>query len=161
MARIEVQDISFHYEGHNGTRTALSHVSLAVEDGEFVCLVGRSGCGKPPLLRLLAGLQSPASGQILLDGKPITGPGTDRAVVFQNYALFPWMTARKNVEFGIRQANRTLSRSAIRESSSSLWEMKIMPFPSFLNLSVSSISFSTSRSASAEVGSSITRIFIS
>ena len=115
MARIEVQDISFHYEGHNGTRTALSHVSLAVEDGEFVCLVGRSGCGKTTLLRLLAGLQSPASGRIMLDGKPIAGPGTDRAVVFQNYALFPWMTARKNVEFGIRQANHTLSRSVIRE----------------------------------------------
>ena len=115
MARIELNDITFCYEGHNGVRTALDHVSLAVEDGEFVCLVGRSGCGKTTLLRLIAGLQSPASGQILLDGKPITGPGTDRAVVFQNYALFPWMTARKNVEFGIRQANRTLSRSEIRE----------------------------------------------
>ena len=115
MARIELNDITFRYEGHNGPRTALSHVSLAVEDGEFVCLVGRSGCGKTTLLRLIAGLQFPASGQILLDGKPVTGPGTDRAVVFQNYALFPWMTARKNVEFGIRQANRTLSRSEIRE----------------------------------------------
>ena len=115
MARIELNDITFCYEGHNGVRTVLDHVSLAVEDGEFVCLVGRSGCGKTTLLRLIAGLQSPASGQILLDGKPITGPGTDRAVVFQNYALFPWMTARKNVEFGIRQANRTLSRSEIRE----------------------------------------------
>ncbi len=115
MARIELNDITFCYEGHNGVRTALDHVSLAVEDGEFVCLVGRSGCGKTTLLRLIAGLQSPASGQILLNGKPITGPGTDRAVVFQNYALFPWMTARKNVEFGIRQANRTLSRSEIRE----------------------------------------------
>ena len=96
MARIELNDITFCYEGHNGVRTALDHVSLAVEDGECVCLVGRSGCGKTTLLRLIAGLQSPASGQILLDGKPITGPGTDRAVVFQNYALFPWMTARKN-----------------------------------------------------------------
>ncbi|MBQ3275803.1 MAG: ABC transporter ATP-binding protein [Oscillospiraceae bacterium] len=115
MARIELNDITFCYEGHNGVRTVLDHVSLAVEDGEFVCLVGRSGCGKTTLLRLITGLQSPASGQILLDGKPITGPGTDRAVVFQNYALFPWMTARKNVEFGIRQANRTLSRSEIRE----------------------------------------------
>ncbi len=115
MARIELQNITFRYEGHNGTRTALDHVSLAVEDGEFVCLVGRSGCGKTTLLRLIAGLQAPASGQVLLDGKPVTGPGTDRAVVFQNYALFPWMTARKNVEFGIRQANRTLSRAQVRE----------------------------------------------
>ena len=109
MARIEVRDITFQYEGHSGVRTALDNVSLTVEDGEFVCLVGRSGCGKT------TGLQFPASGQILLDGKPVTGPGTDRAVVFQNYTLFPWMTARKNVEFGIRQANRTLSRAQIRE----------------------------------------------
>ncbi len=122
MARIEVRDITFQYEGHSGVRTALDHVSLTVEDGEFVCLVGRSGCGKTTLLRLLAGLQTPASGQILLDGKPVTGPGTDRAVVFQNYTLFPWMTARKNVEFGIRQADRTLSRARIRERASDFLE---------------------------------------
>ena len=101
MARIELNDITFRYEGHNGPRTALSHVSLAVEDGEFVCLVGRSGCGKTTLLRLIAGLQFPASGQILLDGKPVTGPGTDRAVVFQNYALFPNMTVLDNVKYAL------------------------------------------------------------
>ncbi|MDR2690367.1 MAG: ABC transporter ATP-binding protein [Azoarcus sp.] len=80
---------------------ALTEVSLDVADGEFVVIVGPSGCGKTTLLDLLAGLTRPTSGQILLDGKPITGPSLDRGVVFQQYALFPWLTAQGNIEFGL------------------------------------------------------------
>jgi NitT/TauT family transport system ATP-binding protein len=81
--------------------TALDDVSFSVKPGEFLVVVGPSGCGKSTLLDLLAGLTTPSSGRILLDGKPITGPGMDRGVVFQQYALFPWRTALENVEFGL------------------------------------------------------------
>ncbi len=69
--------------------------------GEFLVLVGPSGCGKSTLLDLLGGLSAPSSGRILLDGEPISGPGLDRGIVFQQYALLPWRTARKNIEFGL------------------------------------------------------------
>src|SRR6185295_13045751 len=80
---------------------ALDDVSFSVEAGEFLALVGPSGCGKSTLIDLLGGLSKPNKGQILLDGKPITGPGLDRGIVFQQYALFPWRTALENVEFGL------------------------------------------------------------
>jgi NitT/TauT family transport system ATP-binding protein len=80
---------------------ALDDVSFSVEAGEFLALVGPSGCGKSTLIDLLGGLSKPSSGQILLDGKAIGGPGLDRGVVFQQYALFPWRTALENVEFGL------------------------------------------------------------
>ncbi|PZT69418.1 ABC transporter ATP-binding protein [Streptomyces sp. SW4] len=81
--------------------TALDGVDLAVADGEFLVVVGPSGCGKSSLLDLLGGLSRPTSGRILLDGSPVTGPGLDRGVVFQQYALLPWRTAQGNVEFGL------------------------------------------------------------
>ena len=81
--------------------SALQNVSLSVATGELMVLVGPSGCGKSTLLDLLGGLAQPSSGQILLDGTPITGPGLNRGVVFQQYALFPWRTALENVEFGL------------------------------------------------------------
>jgi NitT/TauT family transport system ATP-binding protein len=81
--------------------TALEDINLDVHAGEFVVIVGPSGCGKSSLLDLLAGLTKPSHGEILLDGKPITGPGLDRGVVFQQYALFPWRSALGNVEFGL------------------------------------------------------------
>jgi len=80
---------------------ALDDVSFSVGAGEFLVLVGPSGCGKSTLIDLLGGLSKPNKGQILLDGKPITGPGLDRGIVFQQYALFPWRTALENVEFGL------------------------------------------------------------
>jgi len=80
---------------------ALDDVSFSVQKGEFLVLVGPSGCGKSTLIDLLGGLSQPSSGKILLDGKVITGPGLDRGIVFQQYALFPWRTAQQNVEFGL------------------------------------------------------------
>jgi NitT/TauT family transport system ATP-binding protein len=88
--------------GRPGERfSALENVSFRVEPGEFMVLVGPSGCGKSTLIDLLGGLTQPTSGQILLDGVPITGPGLNRGIVFQQYALFPWRTALENVEFGL------------------------------------------------------------
>jgi NitT/TauT family transport system ATP-binding protein len=83
------------------TLTALEDISLDIAEGEFLSLVGPSGSGKTTLLDLLAGLSTPTSGRVLVGGREITGPGLDRAVVFQQYALFPWRTARANVEFGL------------------------------------------------------------
>ncbi|WP_410586917.1 ABC transporter ATP-binding protein [Amycolatopsis sp. lyj-23] len=84
-----------------GELTALDDVSLDITDGTFLSLVGPSGSGKSTLLDLLGGLTTPTSGEVLIDGTPVRGPGLDRGVVFQQYALFPWRTARANVEFGL------------------------------------------------------------
>lgn len=81
--------------------TAIENINFTVNEGEFVTLVGPSGCGKSTLLDLITGLTHPTSGKILIDGKEITGPGLDRGIVFQQYALFPWKTARGNIEYGL------------------------------------------------------------
>jgi len=81
--------------------TAISNMDFAVNEGEFLTIVGPSGCGKSTLLDLLGGLSTPTKGRILLDGQEIKGPGLDRGTVFQQYALFPWKTARGNIEFGL------------------------------------------------------------
>ncbi|MGW4120232.1 ABC transporter ATP-binding protein [Nocardia sp. NPDC004711] len=91
----------FAVRGEQQSFTALADISVDVRDGEFLVLVGPSGSGKSTLLDLLGGLGKPTSGQILLDGAPVTGPGLDRGIVFQQYALLPWRTARANIEFGL------------------------------------------------------------
>ncbi|MGW4353557.1 ABC transporter ATP-binding protein [Nocardia sp. NPDC004582] len=91
----------FPIRGEREPLTALSDISVDVRDGEFLVLVGPSGSGKSTLLDLLGGLDRPTAGQILLDGAPVTGPGLDRGIVFQQYALLPWRTARANIEFGL------------------------------------------------------------
>ncbi|MEU8247812.1 ABC transporter ATP-binding protein [Nonomuraea sp. NPDC048916] len=91
----------FRVRGADRPFTALDRIDLDIRDGEFLTLVGPSGCGKSTLLDLIAGLTPPSSGQIAIDGVPVTGPGLDRGIVFQQYALFPWRTAAGNVEFGL------------------------------------------------------------
>ena len=102
--RVEVQHV-FKAFPHNGSSIEAIHdVSFTVEQGEFVCLLGPSGCGKSTIVHLIAGLESPDSGAILVDGRPVKGPGPRRIVVFQDAALFPWLNVVGNVEFGLRMA---------------------------------------------------------
>lgn len=114
MPAISFQNVSYSYIDNNESFLAIEDVNLDIADGEFVCLVGHSGCGKSTLLSLLAGLSMPTTGQILIDGKPVVGPGPDRSIVFQSYSLFPWQTALKNVVFSIRQTNRNLTKEQAR-----------------------------------------------
>jgi NitT/TauT family transport system ATP-binding protein len=108
MSRIEIRDLSLSYVKDNNRFQALNGVNVSIADGEFVCVIGPSGCGKSTLLSVLEGLAAPESGEALIDGVPIRGAGTDRAVVFQQYTLFPWMTAKQNMIFGMKQARNDL-----------------------------------------------------
>ncbi|MGH3357697.1 MAG: ABC transporter ATP-binding protein [Nocardioidaceae bacterium] len=100
--KISFRDVVKTYPVKTGTFTALDRVSLGIADEEFVTVVGPSGCGKSTLLSMAAGLLEPTTGEVLVDDARVTGPGPDRGVIFQQYALFPWLTVRKNVEFGLR-----------------------------------------------------------
>lgn len=100
-AYVEVRQAGKVYGSARGNIEALRAIDLEVRDGEFLSIVGPSGCGKSTLLYLLGGFIDPSGGEILLDGKLVTGPGRDRGIVFQHFALFPWMTVMGNVEFGL------------------------------------------------------------
>jgi NitT/TauT family transport system ATP-binding protein len=103
IAKVGLNEICLSYRTQTGERLlALDHINLEVRAGEFVCIVGPSGCGKSTLLHLIAGLHSQTSGQVLVDGNPVQGPGTDRILIFQEHGLFPWLTVAENVEFGMK-----------------------------------------------------------
>lgn len=99
---IELRDVGVVFGSNGSAVEAVSSASLRVAPGEFVSLIGPSGCGKSTLLNIVAGFVSPTSGSVSVDGQRVTGPGADRGVVFQQYSLFPWLTVRQNVEFGLR-----------------------------------------------------------
>ena len=100
--KVSIQGIEKKYNTRKGEVVALNGVNFDIKENEFICVIGPSGCGKSTLLNIIAGLLEPTAGQILVDGKPIQGTGIDRGVVFQQYALFPWLTVKKNVEFGLK-----------------------------------------------------------
>ena len=103
VPKVGLSEICLSYRTHSGERLlALDHINLQVKAGEFLCIVGPSGCGKSTLLHLVAGLHRPTSGEVLVDGKPVQGPGTDRILIFQDLGLFPWLTVGQNIEFGMK-----------------------------------------------------------
>lgn len=112
-SKISVRGIRKTFELANAEFVALERVDLDIADNEFVTVVGPSGCGKSTLMNILAGLDEPTAGEALVDGKQVKGPGPERGVIFQQYALFPWLTVRKNVEFGLKLAG--LPRGERRE----------------------------------------------
>lgn len=115
MEKIDFDDISLEY-GKGDTRfEALCHMDFQVKAGEFISIIGSSGCGKSTTLSILAGLQTPTKGKLLIDGQECLGTGTNRGVVFQHYSLFPWMTAMENVRFGIQQADREITKRRASE----------------------------------------------
>jgi NitT/TauT family transport system ATP-binding protein len=113
--KIELREASHRYIRGASTVAAFESLSLSIGEGEFVSIVGPSGCGKTTLLFSIAGFLRPTQGQVLVDGKPVAGPGPDRGVVFQSFALFNWLSVRQNIEFGLRvagvDANRRRARS--------------------------------------------------
>ncbi|OYT97190.1 MAG: sulfonate ABC transporter ATP-binding protein [Pseudomonas sp. PGPPP3] len=103
-SRLRVDGVSLRYQSPSGeTFTALDKVSFEVPDQQFAVIVGPSGCGKSSLLYLTAGLAEPSEGEIYVGGSKVDGPGVDRGMVFQGYTLFPWLTVRQNIEFGLRR----------------------------------------------------------
>jgi len=106
MPKVWLKDISVTYRGNNGSRLlALDSINLQVKAGEFLCIVGPSGCGQSTLLHLIAGLHQPSQGHVLVDDKLVDAPGTDRILIFQELGLFPWLTVGQNVEFGMKMTH--------------------------------------------------------
>ena len=101
--QLEIKDVSKIFRNNGSTKVVLDKICFGIEEGEFVTLLGPSGCGKTTLLSIIAGFQKPTEGRVELDGTAVTGPGPNRAFVFQDYALFPWMTVRQNILYPMRQ----------------------------------------------------------
>ncbi len=120
-AIVDICGVSKTFRVGGSELQALRDTSLRVRPGEFICLIGASGCGKSTLLRLVGGFDAPSAGSVTMWGTPVTGPGPERGMVFQDYALFPWLTVRGNVAFGPRA--RGLSRKHVEEATEHFLEM--------------------------------------
>lgn len=107
---IKIQNLALTYETEKASYEALKDINLEINKGEFVCLIGPSGCGKSTLLSVLEGLNEATQGKVLIHDKEVHGAGPERAVVFQNYSLFPWMSARDNVAFAVRESKKKVKK---------------------------------------------------
>ena len=113
--KVEVRSVSQRFERNRPEqKMALENVSFGVKTNEFVTIVGRSGCGKSTMLNIIAGLLSPTEGAVLINSKPVEGPGSDRGMVFQHASLFPWLTAVENIEFGLRNLGTPKKECRVR-----------------------------------------------
>ncbi|MDR2797232.1 MAG: ABC transporter ATP-binding protein [Treponema sp.] len=117
MGNIKIENVSFAYNQNSGNSYVLEDINLSIGEGEFVCVIGPSGCGKSTLITLLEGLNFPSLGRVLIGSEEVKGPGKDRCVVFQHYSLFSWLTAKKNVSFGVKQTKGHLSSKEIDDIS--------------------------------------------
>lgn len=131
-----IEGVSKKYKKDNMELEILRNIDLTVKDGEFVCILGPSGCGKSTLLNIIAGFEKPSSGKIILDGNEVSSPGTDRAVVFQEHALFPWLKVIENVEFGMKVSG--VPKDVRREKA--LKYLKMMNLTKFKDAFVSELS---------------------
>lgn len=100
--KLEIKEVGKTFKTKNGETTALEKTSFTIKDGEFVTILGPSGCGKSTVLRIVGGLEEATTGEVMLDGKAIQGPGPDRGMVFQSYTLYPWLTVKENISFGLK-----------------------------------------------------------
>lgn len=132
-----VDGVSKSFRIRRDTVVALENISLSVHEGEFVCLVGPSGCGKSTLLNIVAGLEQPDGGQVLADGKPVTGPGRDRMMMFQESALFPWLDVMDNVMFGLK-LKPNLSNTERREVAA--YYLRLVGLENFLHANIHELS---------------------
>jgi NitT/TauT family transport system ATP-binding protein len=135
--RLSIREVSKRFHGNRGEVHALDRVSLEIEEGEFVCLVGPSGCGKSTLLNLIAGLDRPDEGRILVNERPVTAPGPDRMVMFQESALFPWLDVMANVLFGLE---RRMKMPAIELRHQALNYLRLVGLERFAHASVHELS---------------------
>src|SRR5512139_3768925 len=126
---LDVQGLSKRFPSAQGEVEALRDIHFKVYRREFVCVIGPSGCGKSTLARILAGLEPHSAGEVLLDGRPITGPGRDRGMVFQGYTLFPWLTVKRNVMFGLEMNGMDVSDA---EREARLW-LELVGLEKFAN----------------------------
>lgn len=135
--KLALEGVSKTFRTRRGAVTALENVSLEIREGEFVCLVGPSGCGKTTLLNIIAGLESADAGRVLADGKPVTGAGSDRLVLFQESALFPWLDVMGNVLFGLR-LKPNLNAAERREVAT--FYLKLVGLEGFMHANVHELS---------------------
>ena len=132
MEKVKIEELSFAYEGTE--KLILNNIDLEIRQGEFVCILGQSGCGKSTLLRLLAGLEKPTTGKITIGGDEIKGASLERGVVFQDYGLFPWMTAGENIMLALKQKYPKKRKKELDKSAYSMIDKVGLPKDVFKKL---------------------------
>jgi nitrate/nitrite transport system ATP-binding protein len=120
---LEIEHLSRRFDTKEGALTVFEDINFGIDKGEFVCIIGHSGCGKSTIMNILAGLDSPSEGFLFMDGQEVAGPSLDRGVVFQNYSLLPWLSALSNITFAVKSRHRNWSNEQVREHSYRYLEM--------------------------------------
>jgi nitrate/nitrite transport system ATP-binding protein len=122
---LSVQNLTKRFQAPKGgeSLTVFENVNLGIEKGEFVCIIGHSGCGKSTILNILAGLDEPSDGAVIMNGKEVAGPSLDRGIVFQNYSLLPWLSALKNVTFAVQARYKSWSKKQVHDHSMKYLEL--------------------------------------